>query len=233
MKKQYLILTILVPIVLVIAFFNSPFKNVVRNCPDGVIDYVHALYMNDIHYTRNYESDISKLEKGKEMGEVNYMLSGDACSDYQMKNGDATLLQKGTKIYQVKGYDPNYRLLADGQLYEADKNPNAKTVADFYDIEGRVEKISFESTEDGSYIKDFSNDAANEFMEEFLKLDYVGFDEVYKKANGLSDVNRVFLRIHLKDGTSFRVGYWMDQKVITPGAYATDRMKEIVTNEKE
>jgi hypothetical protein len=233
MKRKFFIISILVPIVLIFIFFKSPFKNVVRNCPDAMINYVHAIKMNDISYTQNYEANISKIEKGKAIGEVNYMLSGNACADYQMKNGNATLLPKGTKIYEVKGYDPNYRLMADGQLYEASENPNAKTLADFYDIEGRVQKISFESTIDGSHIRDFSKDATKQFMENFFKLDYVGTHKIYKENNKLSDENRIFLRVYLKDQTSFRLVFWLNQKVITPGAYATDRIKEIVVNQKE
>jgi hypothetical protein len=100
-------------------------------------------------------------------------------SGLQKKNGDATLLPKGTKIYKVKGYAPDFRLIAGDQLYEASHNPKAKILADFYDIEGRVERISLESTADGFHIKDFSREATARFMEELLKLDYVGFDEIY------------------------------------------------------
>jgi hypothetical protein len=65
----------------------------------------------NINYDRNYESDTSNLEIGKPVGKVKYMLSGNACSDYKMQNGDATLLPKGTKIYEIKSYS------ADGEPF--------------------------------------------------------------------------------------------------------------------
>ncbi len=149
---------------------------------------------NNISYSADYESDTSQLKKGNKIGEVGYMLSGDACSDYRMKNGDATLLPKGTEIFEVKGYNPIFRLIAGEHLYQVDSNPKAKTVADVFDVSKIVEKISLESIIDGSHISDFSQDDFEAFIDEYLYLDYIGMEELYKKRT--SD-NGTFLRIHL------------------------------------
>jgi hypothetical protein len=69
-----------------------------KKCSDGIIDYVHALKWKDIHYTRNYQADISRLEKGNVIGEVAYMLSGDACPDYKRKTGTPRFCRKGRKF---------------------------------------------------------------------------------------------------------------------------------------
>ncbi|MEW9673887.1 hypothetical protein ABLT31_34445 [Ammoniphilus sp. 3BR4] len=227
MKNSILVLFLLV--LLFTSSCSNKLSNEVRNCPDAIIDYVHAIKWNDISYNANYESDTSQLQKGNKVGEVGYMLSGDACSGYRMKNGDATLLPKGTEIFEVKGYRSDFRLMAGEHLYEADNNPKATKVADIYDISGRVVKVSFESTIDGSHISDFTLDASKAFIDEYLGLDYVGMEEVYKKKTG---DNRTFLRIHLKDGTSLRVVYWVDDNMITPGAFTTERMNHIVNRER-
>lgn len=42
-------------------------------------------------------------------------------------------------------------------------------------------------------------------MNELLPLRYVSFDEVYKKSKHETGI---FLRVHLQDGTSFRMVYY-------------------------
>ncbi|WP_052476300.1 hypothetical protein [Cohnella kolymensis] len=206
----------------------------VKHCPDAEIDYIDALMWNDIQYRHIGETDsiftsqdVSKLVKGKELGEIGYTLADNACMGYKMKSGDATFLPKGTKVYEVVGYKSTFRLLAGEKLYQSDGNPKAHTVSDVYDIEGRVSKISFESTYDGHHLSYFTEEAVSEFIEEYLALEYVGFDEIYKKGKGLGDTGRQFLRIHLDDGTSFRISYWTEENLISPGAAGTDKLKTI------
>lgn len=205
----------------------------IKECPDADIDYIDALKWNDILYdyveetVSNTSQDASKVAKGREVGEIGYTLVNNACMGYKMKNGDATFLPIGTKVYEVEGYKPTFRLLAGDKLYQSNGNPEAATVSEVFDIEGRVSKISFESTDDGRHISYFTEEASKEFIEEYLSLKYVGFDEIYKKGKGLGDKGRAFLRIHLDDGTSFRISYWTEENLISPGAVGTDRLKTI------
>ncbi|UUZ79678.1 hypothetical protein LJK88_31930 [Paenibacillus sp. P26] len=180
---------------------------------------------------RNDDSDLSNLRRGKKLGEV-HMLSGNACLglDYRMKDGDATLLPEGTAIYEVVGYKPEYRLLANGELYEASGHPDAKTIGDVYDIAGKTAKVSFEGAGDGSPVSEFTAETALQFAEEYLRSPFVGFDEIYKTHPG---GDPVILRIRLKDGSSFRVSYWLDANAITPGAFGTDRLRTIVTAQQK
>ncbi|MBW5447652.1 hypothetical protein GE107_16465 [Cohnella sp. CFH 77786] len=205
----------------------------VKNCPDAEIDYIDAFMWNDINYVHVGETasipspDASKVAKGKEVGEIGYTLTGHACMGYQMQNGDATFLPIGTKVYEAAGYKGSFRLLAGDKLYQANGNPKAKTVSDVYDMKGRVSRVSFESTNDGHLISYFSEEASKEFIDEYLALEYIGFDEIYKMGNGLGDEGKEFLRIHLNDGTSFRISYWTKENLISPGAAGTERLKTI------
>jgi hypothetical protein len=58
----------------------------------------------------------------------------------------------------------------------------------------------------------------------------VGFDSVYPKIR-VSD-KKYFLRFYLEDGSSFLESYWSEANVISPGAFATERMKEIVMSQQ-
>ncbi|MGD6842574.1 hypothetical protein ACQCVH_08615 [Bacillus infantis] len=200
--------------------------------PNAVIEWADVLMVNGIKYEGGDEglSEGEAPEKGKKIGEVTYTLADNACLGHKLKNGDAAFLPVGTEIYEIAGYRSDFRVLAGNQVYQVSENNKAKILSDLLDIKGKVVKMSLESDYDGSHISDFTEQETTEFIGDFLSLEYVGFDKVYKKIKG---DRRVFLRIHLKDGSSFEMGYWLDENVLNVGAVGTERMKEIVMDRKE
>ncbi|MEI7026972.1 hypothetical protein [Paenibacillus sp. y28] len=205
-----------------------------KACPPyATIEYVDALKINDIRYTRNFhESDLASLKPSGQAGEVGYMLSGHACSDYELQNGDAALLPEGTVIYAVEGYNPEFRLLANGELYESANHSKAKVLSDLMDIQGKITGIRFEGTDDGAPLSGFSPEAVRRFEEEFLKLPYIGFGAMYKQTGDLNRDN-YFLRVHLQDGSSFRISYWPGHRAITPGAFVTETLDTLIQTQKK
>lgn len=204
-------------------------KNTVNSSRDeckGTLDYLGALMLNDSYYFQNRTTEqIPPGLIGEKITEVGYTLSDDACQDYVMRNGDATLVPTGTPIYKMNGYRSSFRVIADGQIFEINDNPQARTIGDLYDIEGKVLRISRESGNDGSPMWDFSAADTEAFIADMLSLNYVGFDEIYKNN---PPENNIFLRIHLRDGTSMRITYGPKANTLTSGAYGTERMREIV-----
>jgi hypothetical protein len=203
--------------------------------PNAAIDWVDILMINDIKYygIRDGSSETGEASDnqiGDKVGVVAYMLSDNACSNHKTVNGDAAFLPIGTEIRELKGYKPEYRVVADHHIYEAKENPNAKTVGDLLDIEGKVDHISFESKIDGSHVSDFDAESSSAFVEELLSLPYVSFDILYKKLpQGGQDLQ--FMRVHLKDGTSFRMVYYLDSNIVNPSAMGSDKLKEIVLSQ--
>ncbi|QDH22098.1 hypothetical protein [Saccharibacillus brassicae] len=204
-------------------------KNTVNSSRDeckGTLDYLGALMLNDSYYFQNRTTEqIPPGLIGEKITEVGYTLSDDACQDYVMRNGDATLVPTGTPIYKMHGYRSSFRVIAGGQIFEVNDNPQARTIGDLYDIEGKVLRISRESGNDGSHMWDFSAADTEAFIADMLSLNYVGFDEIYKNN---PPENNIFLRIHLRDGTSMRITYGLNANTLTSGAYGTERMREIV-----
>lgn len=196
----------------------------------AILDYFDALMLNDIFYGSRVEIDnpeepLPPESLGEEIGRVGYTLADDACTDYVMKNGDATFLPAGTPIYAMRDYDSDFRVFAEGRIFQVNKNPHAKTIGDLYDIEGKVLKISRTSGQDGSHMWDFSAEDTENFISDMLSLKYVGFDEIYKNN---PPENSIFLNIHLQDGTSFVTTYGPKANTLTTGAYGTERMRQIV-----
>ncbi|WP_256336753.1 hypothetical protein [Paenibacillus sp. OK060] len=186
--------------------------------------------INNITYYNDETTLIPAEQIGGKVGEVTYMLNEHACTDHVTKNGDAAFLPIGTVVYELKGYKAHYRVVANNKIYEVKENPDAKTMGDLLDIEGKVEKVSLESGNDGSTIGDFPQEAASEFMNELLPLQYVGFDEVYKKAKHDTGI---FLRVHLQDGTSFRMVYYPKANAFTAGAFGTEKLKSLIVSQRK
>lgn len=197
----------------------------------AIIDWVDFLMINGITYDHNNEGtkEVAKEQIGDKISEITYMLNDHACTDHKSKNGDAAYLPVGTAVYELKGYKPEYRVVANNKIYEVHNNPNAATIGELLDIENKVDKVSLESGYDGSPIGDFSAAASTEFIRELLPLAYVGFDEVYPR---IKHETGYFLRVHLKDGTSFRMVYYPKANAFNPGAYGTETLKELIVSER-
>lgn len=202
-----------------------------NNCPDAIIDYVDALMWNDIMYHYIAEADIEH-KKGAVLGETTYTLLNNACMDYKMKHGDATFLPVGTKVYEADGYKSTFRVIAGGKLYQVDFNPSAKTVADIYDIQGKVTQISLESIVDGNQISVFTEEATKQFIDEWLALEYAGFEKIKNSGVSLGNDDKLFLRIHLNDNTSFRIVYWTKGNILTRDTFGTDSLRQLVLNQR-
>ncbi|MFS0782765.1 hypothetical protein [Bacillus sp. 1P06AnD] len=217
----------------VIPFLSScnPFQN---NCPPNVqIDYIDALKWNDIHYESHPElkDTIANAQLGKLIGYISYRMAEDACLNYKMKNGDATFLEEGTKVYSLSGYRTSSRVYADGRIFQANEKPKAKTIGDLYDIKGKVENIAFESTDDSRPLHSFSQQSIEPFLHAYLQLPLLSSRQTSRAIDTLKDEDRVFIRLLLKDGSSLRISYWMDQNITTPWAEGNEATQKLVKKE--
>ncbi|SFT25005.1 hypothetical protein [Paenibacillus sp. BC26] len=206
-----------------------------RECRNktSVIDYIPALRWNGITYmSMGNGEDASFVQQGEKIGQIGYKLSDHACENYMMQDGDATLLEIGTEIFEVKGYKQSYRLLAGGELYQVSENKAAVTIGDLYDIAGRIKNVQFVSGNDGSPLKDFTPEAVAAFAEEYVKLKVVDRMALAKQTKNLAGGN-YSLRVILKDGSSFGMGYWIKFGVLSPGAYATEELKRLVEEQRK
>ncbi|CAI6084043.1 hypothetical protein [Cohnella sp. JJ-181] len=194
-------------------------------------EWVDFLMLNDIMYTSNPDGTKEVVDgwRGEKVGEVSYMLDEHACTKHKTKNGDAAYLPIGTPIYAMNGYKPSYRVMAGGKVYEADRNPNAKTIGDLWDIDGKIAKVSLESGMDGSPIGDFTPEASAIFARDLPQLKLVGFDTIYKDNK---PEYGILLRVHLQDGTSFRMVFYENANSFTAGVYGTEAMKTVVVSER-
>ncbi|MCA1322312.1 hypothetical protein LC085_20755 [Bacillus tianshenii] len=135
--------------------------NSIRGCPDAEIEWIDMVMINDIKYEHHFpepgdENIPIDFEIGRELGKVDYKMADSACSNHNMKNGDAAYLEEGTAIYEIKGYPTALVVAANDKVYVADTNLKAKTAGDLYPMDKLLKNIYIESTEDGSRIHTFS-----------------------------------------------------------------------------
>lgn len=115
------------------------------------IDYLQMVRVAGITYLAQPAPGGRALgpgDLGPVVGTTRGRLADDNDPSRQLRDGDATYLPKGTKLHQVNGYLPSFRLTAAymGQwpIFEAYENPAARRGADLLDIQGRVASIEIE-----------------------------------------------------------------------------------------
>lgn len=195
---------------------NGPFSPNVQNT---VIDWVNFIHFGGITYltasTRPGRS-LTESDLGPVFATVTFKLEGNVHDPgYQSKDGDAAILNVGTKVYTVKGYSPTFRLAAHENnvltLYEADTNPHARKGGDLLDIGGKVRYIGIVSEQDGvtelGAIKDPKQVAA--LVTIVLQA---AVDQSRQGGN-----RHYFIAFHLADGTVMTRAYWLDTGELARG----------------
>jgi hypothetical protein len=176
-----------------------------RQCPNEtqpglIIDWSNFIQFHGITYQENYyeRRKLSKDLLGEVYAEVECTIQDHVGEGYEIQDRDAAFLEPGTKVYEMLGYEPSFRLVArwngDYVIYEADTNPEATVGEDLLDIRNKVDYISVER--DGG--KRFVSIHTAQKVERFTRM--VLEAPVDQDKNIPGDDN-VFLTFHLKDGT--------------------------------
>lgn len=112
----------------------------------------HSVRLDGVTYQRGaYGQDgevpTASVDRRAAVGKVESEVA-----NYDLRDGQATYLRPGTRLYAVRGYDPSFRLAAREEnengpgngwaLYEVWSNPGAKDAAELLDVWGKVERIS-------------------------------------------------------------------------------------------
>lgn len=199
------------------------------------IDWVDFMRFGGITYVATFNQasrQINSHDLGPIFATVHFKLDGNIHSpNYQAKDGDAALLQVGTKIYSLNNYKPSFRLAAyvngEPQLYEADTNPAAKTGADLLDIAGKVAYIGIISEQDGVTERGAIKDATMVASLVSMILQ-APVNQQYQSQGSMS----YFIALHLIDGTLVLRAYWSDsgelsRGILLPKAFASAIAHEV------
>ena len=201
----------------------------------GSIDWIDFVQFNGIHYIAvDYFGgaagrDLVEADLGPEFARVKnkyaetYLFFIPKCC----RDGDAAYLDKGTPVYIVKGYNPEFRLAAyrDDRLvlYEADTNPKAQTGADLLDIGGKVRYIGVNSAQDG--VTELASITDPEQVAVLVEL-VLGspVDQTHMTQVGI----QYFIAFNLRDGTIVSRGYSPDSGELSRGIMLPDAFGIVV-----
>ena len=176
-----------------------------RLCPNDtdpglIIDWANFIQFDGISYMENYyeRRNLSKDWLGEVYDEVDCTIQDHVGEGYVIQDGDAAFLEPGTKVYEVLGYEPSFRLVArfNGEyvMYEADTNPAATVGEDLLDIRGKVSSIGVESDHEKKLGEINDPEVIERLVEAALAA------PVDQDKNVPGDDN-IFVTFHLKDGT--------------------------------
>ncbi len=188
----------------------------------AIVDWADVIRFEGITY-QAADSGVGRLLKEEDLGpkfaKVKHRLQDNVNEPaYIIKNGDAGYLDPGTPVYEMKGYDTSFRLVAyDGKalkLYEVVSNMRAAEVSDYLDIEGKVRHI-------GVY-GDFDGTRKLGVIREPEKVRYLVSTimeaPLEVEPGSIPEDGRVyFLAFHLEDGTATVQTYYADRGMMYMG----------------
>lgn len=206
--------------------------------PNSIIDWVDFIVLNDIHYRGNYHGD-NKLSRDSIegiVGEVKFNVSENINDhNYKVKNGDSAFLPKGTNLYKMKGYKPEFRIAVNTEggwrIYEADSNSRAEKGEDLLDIRDKVLYISINSETDGKTELGVIKDKVS-----IDKLVNMTLNAEVNQSNQEHDGQRYFISFHLLDGSDVTRCYWIDSGELSRGIMLPDEVgmeiRKVLTSEE-
>jgi len=181
------------------------------------IDWVNFIKFNGITYLREVQSLPYSEEDLQYFDEVQFRVEGNITQlGYQIKNGDAAYLDKGTQIYSIRSYSPDFRLVAkvgtELYLFEADTSPDARKGADLLDIEGKVEYIGINNPIDGK--TELASIKETGLVSRLVKMVLEApVDQTFQSGEG----DQLFIAFHLNDGTTVVRSFWSDTGQLSRG----------------
>lgn len=195
------------------------------------IDWVDFIRFNGITYLRTFQPHFGfspyTEEELKYSDKIRFRVEGNVTEPgYKIKDGDAAYLDEGTPIYSIKGYSPDFRLVAkvgeELYLFEADTNPKAEKGEDLLDIRDKVETISINSPVDGR-----TTLAAITDEEVVSRLVDMVLEAPVDQTDRASGSDQIFIEFNLYDGTSVNRGFLSDTGNMERGIMLPDDFWEM------
>jgi hypothetical protein len=185
-------------------------------CPKEWTDYFQ---FNGITYSATGKPSAA-IDAGDELATVKRQLIGEVCEDYAPQDGDASILEKGTPVYTVKGYAPFFRLVVqqgnEVQLYQVSYNPQAQQGSDLFDIRGRVRSIDVYHAEITGHQEPVKIATISEPTRVTMLVNSVLAARI--DAQLVSNAEPVYLLVfHLNDDTSLSCPYWINLNMLQHG----------------
>jgi hypothetical protein len=180
-----------------------------------MIEWENLIKFNGIMYFADF-TEYNEEMADKEYATVKFTLAPNIHShSYKIKNGDASFINKGEKIYTVKGYKPEFRLAGYVDMdkrrfciFESVENTKAKYGSDIFDLKDKVDFISL------SIADNYDSTGVINDVEKIDKIvDVMDKARVIKRPKDIQDQPHGLV-FHLKDGTHYKCTYYYNNNIL-------------------
>ncbi len=197
---------------------------------NSIIDWTNFIKVKGIVYDSRYMEDGYGIDED-DIGDIYSTVKFEVADvvfnpSYETQNGDAAFLEKGTKIYRVKGYSPEFRLVAyrNNQifLYEANTNPKAIKGEDLLPIKDLIESINV-------YLEEMEGTMKSYVIEDQVDIQNLVEQIMESKINyemPISGGDNYILHFNLKDGTKVIRSYLIQDNMIIYGIILPEGFKQ-------
>lgn len=198
----------------------TPVDVQIEQDPELQADWIPFVNLGGVHYVARQRLERDALPLGPEYGRVEVNVAVDPPSEgfSTRREGEAAYLPAGTRLFEVGGYDPRFRIgtLVEGQLwlYEVMSNPEARTGADLLDIRDRVTAFTIWPSEDreGPGERRTEEPATLEMLVAMVlaaPIEPVGIQRELGHGRGIT--------FHLADGTTLEINFFPQQHYLSLG----------------
>jgi hypothetical protein len=194
-------------------------------CRNIVIDWVDSLQVNGVRFYDLYPNhEAEGLALGPKVGRITSTLNDTVCDlSYQMKDGDATFLAKGTRVYTLAGYDSAKVVSAAGRVYEARPGGGTTGADQLPFAAASVQRVVLLSQIDGKTVMGVIEDSAEVQAFAAAVLRAPVEDETDESWNYL-------LEFQLGDGLRFQRNFSTETGVLRQGVHLSESARQLVIN---
>jgi len=195
----------------------------------GILDFVTFDGIDYIRWAEEPGRALTRQDLGMEFATVGCSVSEDVRGCPYGLDAGASFMPAGTRMYAVRGYATDFRLAAIWRdrifLYQAWRNPRAKTGAALYDIAGKVRAVDVQRGErsEGRTPTAITSSPDVEALVEMIRRAPVGRPQPHAYGEP-----RFWLTFWLADGTTLGRPYFAETSELMGGVILPAEFRRIV-----
>ena len=196
-----------------------------------LLDYITFDNIDYIRWAEDPGRPLTRADLGVEFGTIECSFGEDLRNCPYGVDASAAFLPAGTRVYVVRGHSTSFRLAAVWQdrifLYQAWRNPRAKTGGDLWAIAGKVRAIDVQRGEPtGDQPRSPASITAAVDVEALVRL--LVISPVRRPRPHAAGDARYWLTLWLTDGTALERPYFPEAGELLGGVAVPEEFRQLL-----